>query len=176
MTSLKINRDTLFCLYLALKNLPSGMLYSKLFLFYMEKNLALLEKEFEMIYSLKESTDPKGEFLEFLQEKNALVLRYALKDENEKVLFYENGDIRFTEEDVILFERDYVELINRHATAIKEHDSYCNEVGQLLEEIISVQVEPIPFKYVPNSLPKEYFEYYKLLIKESDGDIVEKYK
>jgi hypothetical protein len=176
MTTIHLKRNLVFSLYLALKNLPTGMLYNKIFLFYIESNIALLERMFDVIYALKESTDPKGEFLEFLNQKNTLITKYAFKDEKGNIIFQENGEIGFAENDVKSFEFEYSQLINTYSTVIKEHDSYCNEVGQLLTEEIPVQVELIPFKYIPEELPKEYCEYYKLLFKESDQWILEKYK
>jgi hypothetical protein len=172
---IKIKRGELCNLYLSLRALDN-VDYSKIFLFYVHRNINLLEDEFNDVFALEQTTQPSGEFLEFYNKRLSLVDKYISKDENNIALVDSVGNYIIKKEKLPLFNSDFDSLKKEYATSIMENDSHINDVSNILDQVITINIEPIPFRYIPDDIKEHHWEYYKLLIKETPEILTTKYK
>lgn len=173
--NIKIKRGEVCNLYLALRSL-NDIGYNKIFLFYVHRNLSLLEDEFNDIFALEQTTLPSGEFLEFTEKRTKLLESNVMRDDSGNMYVDNDGNYLFEPDMVTKFNNELDKLKIEYSTCIKENDSHTNDVNSVLETEVIIKIEPIPFRYIPNDIKEQYWEYYKLLILESDESIISKYK
>ena len=163
----KLKRDEVHLIYTTLFSLPLDVKFSKIFNCYVEMILASLKDLFTCIDTLKSNTEPSKEYLKFMEKRSILEKYYTTEV---------NGQIVIKEETREEFDRLYKELMDEYYEDVIEHDSFGSEVGNFLNEVIEVEIEKIPFKYFPENLSREFYQILNMLRKESDAEIVGKFK
>lgn len=163
----KLKRDEIHLIYTTLFSIPLDLRVHKVFNFYIETILASLKDYFTPIDALKRDMAPSGEYLEFMNKRKELQDKYTSEVD---------GKVFIIESTKETFEKLYKELIEVYSDYVIEHDSYGAEVGTILNEVIEVEIEKIPFKYFPDYLPRDIYQVLNSLRKESDEELLGRYK
>lgn len=162
---ISLKRDEIHWIYTSLFSLPVDLHIDKIFQFYVDINLKKLYNEFICVDSLKRSMVPSEEYKEFMEKRLVLERKYTSEVNGKRIIIEETRKE---------FEDAYKALMDLYSSDVIEHDSYGSEIGNILNEIVIVDIEPIPFKYFPKILPREFYQVLNVLRKESDEEILGK--
>lgn len=160
---MELKRHAIVDIYETLTNEFKGE-YNKFFIYHVSKIKSSLEGERSAIL---EAGRPSDDFLDFERERRDLVLKYCEKDDDGQPIRNGNnikvvsGLEQETQDALNDLGTRYKETLDKRKSDIQEYEIFLNEQ-------VDVELEPIPFKYIPDNISQNVMDTLMPIIKMED--------
>jgi len=126
--------------------------YNKTFSMYLVLNNKKLIPIMQEVQDIQSSTQPTPEYLELQKKELAIVNKYAVKDENDKLVIVANGGFQIQIDKVNEYKEEKECLINNNKTIIDEYEELKSNIEKLMSEEIECDLILIPFETIPDEI------------------------
>ena len=140
--------------------------YNKTFSMYLVLNNKKLIPIMQEVQDIQSSTQPTPEYLELQKKELAIVNKYAVKDENDKLVIVANGGFQIQIDKVNEYKEEKECLINNNKTIIDEYEELKSNIEKLMSEEIECDLILIPFETIPDEIGVKDLETLSVIVED----------
>jgi len=143
-----MTRKELVDMFVCLSEMDSNIKVNKWFSYVVMVNQKQLKDKAKAIIDISK---PKKEYLEYNEKRTDILNTYGERDDLGKIITL-NDSIKIRKNDIDECLLKLKELDVNYKEAIDERNNNLEEYYELLETEIDVDIETVPFKYVPDNI------------------------
>lgn len=143
---MKMNRRQVLDLYNTLFRLGDIKTSTK-FMYAMAKNKEVLEKEVE---NIRLSSNPTDDYLQYEEERRALVISSADKDDKGEPIFLDEDRVKIT--NVAALEEKIKELDEKYAATLEKNAEFLKQLEEYLAQEVDIRLYKITIESIPDGV------------------------
>ena len=157
---MKLTRKEVVDMFVCLKEMGDSQKSNKWFSYTKMVNEDELENKAKAIIEISK---PKEDYLSYMNERTDIINKYAQRDDEGNVITL-NDNVKIGKDKVKECQEELNNLDTKYKDAIEERNKNLDEYYKILETEIEVNIETVPFDYVPENISVQDLKSLKKMI------------
>ena len=157
---MKLTRKEVVDMFVCLKEMGDSQKSNKWFSYTKMVNEDELENKAKAIIEISK---PKEDYLRYMNERTDILNKYAQRDDDGNVITL-NDNVKIDKYKVKECQNELNDLDVKYKDAIEERNKNLDEYYKILETEIEVNIETVPFEYVPENISVQDLKSLKKMI------------
>ncbi|MFW6219497.1 MAG: hypothetical protein ACOCZ5_01260 [bacterium] len=157
---MKLTRREVVDMFVCLKEMDNKVKANKWFSYTKMVNEDELENKAKAIIEISK---PKKEYLDYMKDRTDILNKYGDRDDDGNIITL-NDSVKIDKNKVKDCQKELNDLDNRYKEVIEDRNKNLEEYYNLLDTEIDINIETVPFEYVPETISVQDLKSLKKMI------------